>query len=129
MEVHLDQEAEDREDQVTYLYKYEHRCGARASLTIQTAFEPAVVVLVLVAGEALLSFMGSLANEYLSCAALNGIDATIVDRANYLAHISVKGEDLVTACAEISEKEEDDLKDAVNVPDRICLILSTLNAG
>ena len=120
MEVHLDREAEDRENQVTYLYKYEHGRGAKASLTIHTAFEVAVVVLVMVAGEALLSLMGSLANEYLSCAALNGIDATIVDRANYLVDINAKGEDLVTACAEISEKEEDDLKDAVNDSDSIC---------
>ena len=64
---------------------------------------------------------GALANWYLSCAALNGVDATIVDRANYLIEISAKGEDLVGACAGISEKEEDDLKDAVNDSDRIGL--------
>lgn len=52
---------------------------------------------------------------------MNGIDATIVDRANYLVEIGAKGEDLVTACAKISEKEEDDLKDAVNDFHRILL--------
>lgn len=65
----------------------------------------------------------ALANWYLSCAALNGVDATIVDRANYLVEISAKGEDLVSACAGVSEKEENDLKDAVNDSDRICLRL------
>ena len=68
----------------------------------------------MVAGEVLLSFMGFLANQSSSCAALNGVDATIVDRANYLAEISAKGDDLVTACSGISEKEEDDLQAAVN---------------
>lgn len=52
MEVRLDREAEELEDQVTYLYKYELRCSVIASLTIQIAFEPAVVVLAMVAGEA-----------------------------------------------------------------------------
>ena len=63
--------------------------------------------------------MDSLANQDLSCAALNGVDATIVDRANYLVDISAKGEDLVTACAKISEKEENELKDAVSDFDRL----------
>ena len=54
----------------------------------------------------------------LSCAALNGVDATIVNRANYLVEISAKGDDLVTACAGVSEKEKNDLRDAVNDSDR-----------
>ncbi|KAF6234396.1 hypothetical protein HO173_007429 [Letharia columbiana] len=49
------------------------------------------------------------------CATLNGVDATIVDRANYLLDISAKGEDLVIACAKISEKEENELKDAEEI--------------
>ena len=44
---------------------------------------------------------------------MNGVDATIVDRADYLVEIGAKGEDLVTACAKFSEKEQDDLKEAV----------------
>lgn len=48
-----------------------------------------------------------------SCAALNGIDSAIVDRADELVLLSARGEDLVTACATISEREEVDLKDAV----------------
>ncbi len=117
MEVRLDREAEDLEDQVTYLYKYDLRYSVNAPLTARIAFEPAVVILVMVAGEILPSLMGSLADQHLSCAALNGVDATIVDRANYLVDISAKGEDLVTACAKISEKEENDLKDAVSDSD------------
>ena len=121
MEIRLDQKAEDLEDQVTYLYKYDLRCDVNTLLTRQIAFEPAVVTLVMVAGEPLPSLLGSLANRYLSCAALNGIDATIVDRANYLMEMSAKGEDLVSACSKPSEKEEDDLKDAVNDPDCIAI--------
>ena len=52
MEVRLDREAEELENQVTYLYKYELRCSVNASLTVQIAFELAVVVKAMVAGEA-----------------------------------------------------------------------------
>ena len=57
MEVRLDREAEELEDQVTYLYKYELRCSVRAPLTIYTAFELAEVVLVMVAGEVSRNYM------------------------------------------------------------------------
>lgn len=50
----------------------------------------------------------------MSCAALNGVDATIVDRANYLVEICAKGDDLVASCAGVSGREENDLRDAVN---------------
>ena len=114
MEVCLDQEAEDLEDQVTYLYKYELECGVNALLTMQIAFGLAVVTQVMVAGEDSPILLDSCANRDSSCAALNGIDATIVDRANHLMEMSAKGEDLVSACSKFSEKEEDDLRDAVN---------------
>ena len=52
---------------------------------------------------------------------MNGVDATIVDRANFLVETSAKGENLVAACAKISDKEEEELKDAVNDSDRIYL--------
>ncbi len=128
MEVRLDREAEDLEDQVAYLYKYELRYSVNAPLTAQIAFEPAVVILVMVAGETLPSLMVIFANQYLSCAALNGVDATIVDRANYLVDISAKGEDLVTACAKISE-EENDLKDAVSDSDCLSMEYELLISG
>jgi len=51
-----------------------------------------------------------------SCAALNGVDQAIVDRADELVLLSARGEDLVAACATISEKEEVDLETAVCVP-------------
>ena len=121
MEVRINREAEDLEDQVTYLYKYELRGGVKAMLIVQTAFELAAVVLVTAAGEVSLILMGSLADWFLSCAALNGVDATVVDRANHLVDISAKGEDLVNVCAEISRKDEEDLKDAVNYSYRIGL--------
>ena len=59
MEVRLNGEAEDLEDQMTYLYKYELRCGSKAPLTIHTVFEPAAVVPVMEAGETLPSLMDS----------------------------------------------------------------------
>lgn len=62
MEVCLDREAEDLEDQVTYLYKYGLRRSDNAPLTIQIAIEPAVVILVMVAGGASQSLMDFLAN-------------------------------------------------------------------
>ena len=80
---------------------------------MRTAFETVVVIRVTVAGETFPSFIVSLTKRTLSCAAMNGVDETIVERANYLMDISAKGEDLVSACAQTSEKEEDDLKDAV----------------
>ena len=45
---------------------------------------------------------------------MNGVDQAIVDRADELALLSARGEDLVAACATISEKEEVDLKTAVS---------------
>lgn len=53
MEVRIDRGAEDLEDQVLYLYKYELTCSMNAPLTREIAFKPAVVIVVMVAGEAL----------------------------------------------------------------------------
>ncbi|KAI4115014.1 MAG: hypothetical protein LQ345_004312 [Seirophora villosa] len=50
------------------------------------------------------------------CAAINGIDQAIVERADRLGLLSAKGEDLVAICAEISREEEEDLKLAVSPP-------------
>ena len=48
-----------------------------------------------------------------SCAALNGVDTAIINRADELVELSAIGEDLVAACATISKHEEEALKDAV----------------
>jgi hypothetical protein len=48
-----------------------------------------------------------------SCAALNGISKPIVDRANELASLAVRGEDFIAACAELSEEEMQALQEAV----------------
>ena len=47
------------------------------------------------------------------CAALNGIDGAIVQRAEDLASSAAKGEDLVAACATLSRSEVADLQEAV----------------
>ncbi|KAL4917638.1 muts domain V-domain-containing protein [Aspergillus aurantiobrunneus] len=46
------------------------------------------------------------------CAALNGINKTIVDRANELASLSARGENLIAACAMLSAEEMQALQDA-----------------
>lgn len=40
-----------------------------------------------------------------SCASINGINQTIVSRANELAALSARGENLIAACAVLSEEE------------------------
>ncbi|BCS25874.1 MutS family protein MSH5 [Aspergillus puulaauensis] len=47
------------------------------------------------------------------CAALNGINKVIVDRANELAALSARGENLIAACAVLSTEEMQALQDAV----------------
>ena len=47
---------------------------------------------------------------------MNGIDKAIVDRADDLCLLSARGEDLVAACAMLSEREEQELKVAVSLP-------------
>ncbi|KAE8149295.1 muts domain V-domain-containing protein [Aspergillus avenaceus] len=46
------------------------------------------------------------------CAALNGINQTIVDRANELASLSIRGENLAAACAVLSAEEMVALEEA-----------------
>lgn len=50
----------------------------------------------------------------ISCAAINGVEPAVVDRAEELVLLSARGEDLVTACARMSEQEEKDLEIAVS---------------
>lgn len=50
-----------------------------------------------------------------SCAAMNGISQTIVDRANELAALSARGENLVAACATLSAEETETLAEAVGL--------------
>jgi hypothetical protein len=44
---------------------------------------------------------------------MNGIDPAIVSRADELASLSSRGENLVMACARLSKKEEGILEEAV----------------
>lgn len=43
------------------------------------------------------------------CAALNGVPVEVVERAAQLARMSARGEDLVTACATLSERDAEEL--------------------
>ncbi|GAQ41630.1 DNA mismatch repair protein Msh5 [Aspergillus niger] len=47
------------------------------------------------------------------CAAMNGISQTIVDRADEIASLSARGENLIAACAVLSAQETQALDDAV----------------
>ena len=53
-------------------------------------------------------------NSETSCAALNGIDAAIVDRADELILLSARGEDLVAACAAMTDEKSESLAEAVS---------------
>ncbi|CAG8886991.1 unnamed protein product [Penicillium egyptiacum] len=46
------------------------------------------------------------------CAAINGIDPAIVSRANEIASLSARGENIVAACAVLSSEEMQDLEEA-----------------
>jgi DNA mismatch repair protein MSH5 len=59
------------------------------------------------------SFIQQLLIMY-SCAALNGVPSEIVQRAENLILLSMKGEDLVTACCQISKDEATELEESVS---------------
>ncbi|KAL9127109.1 MAG: hypothetical protein Q9217_003959 [Psora testacea] len=83
MEARLDKDAEDVQDQITYLYNF--RFGRKCS---------------------------SYGNY---CAAINGVNLAIIQRAEELEGMSARGEDLVAACANVSQEEEEDLRMAEEI--------------
>jgi DNA mismatch repair protein MSH5 len=49
-----------------------------------------------------------------SCAAMNGVPLEIVQRAENLILLSMRGEDLVAACCQMPEDEAAELEEAVS---------------
>lgn len=56
-----------------------------------------------------------------SCAAINGINQAIVSRANELATLSARGENLIAACAVLTSEEAQVLGEAVRSPNLIIM--------
>lgn len=57
---------------------------------------------------------------------MNGIDEAIVSRANEIAELSHRGEDLVAACARVTPAEMEELEEAVSrqrIPQDTTLLL------
>lgn len=92
--------------------------GTQMMLTVRTAFVRGGVTRALVPCTSYLlscphSFRLKLIELRYSCAAINGIDPAIVSRANEIAFLSARGENIVAACAVLSSEEMQDLEEAV----------------
>ncbi|CAI7580471.1 unnamed protein product [Penicillium manginii] len=96
MEVKISEESQEAEDQVTYLYKY---LSPMPFLRLDTLDEGLIVV--------------QLSPRPQQCAAINGIDAAIVARADEIASLAARGENLIAACAILSTEESKSLQHAV----------------
>lgn len=115
MEIRVDKDAHEDADQVTYLYKFDQApeslviaglttCSflpGRSNQSFGTLYESSIF-----------HIRCSVANVH-SCASMNGIDSAIVNRANELATLASRGENLVAACAKLSKTEEATLENAV----------------
>ncbi|OKL60144.1 hypothetical protein UA08_04558 [Talaromyces atroroseus] len=89
MEVRIDEESADNKEQVTYLYNFK---PGRSNQSFGTLYESSAV----------------------HCAAMNGVDGSIVERANELVSLLARGQDLVAACARMSKADEAILEEAVS---------------
>jgi DNA mismatch repair protein MSH5 len=54
-----------------------------------------------------------------SCAAMSGVPEQVVQRAEDLILLSMRGEDLIAACCQMPDEETAELEEAVNTPLRL----------
>lgn len=121
MEVKVSGDSQEAEDQVTYLYKYlsprpflQSGILHEGLIGMQLSLGPQQQELWHHVSRFFLFLSHSVTN-YLStrCAAINGIDAAIVTRADEIASLAARGENLIAACAILSTEESKCLQHAV----------------
>jgi DNA mismatch repair protein MSH5 len=109
MEVHVDADAAELENQITYLYNFRE---GRSISSFGTVYASP-------------SYQGlkDPADVQSRCAAMNGVAPEIVERAEELIRLSARGEDLVAACSVMPEAEALELVEAVRI--LLCQLTST----
>lgn len=121
MEVKVCEESQQVHDQVTYLYKF---ASLSPLLEVQNSYtfdsfregrsnKSFGTMCVILRPRCCRAGKFKILTSIYSCAAINGIDASIISRANEISSLAARGENLIAACAAISAEEMEALQTAV----------------